>query len=150
MQKMVFLDFLSELLKDTNMKDKKDKKISILGKVAGLFKASPRGQSIPGSTKPGYLFDGKKFSGSSMYPSSWNLDNEKIRDNCRVAFFDSSQAQSIIFSLVDSAVGDGLTLESRPLWQLLSALGKSDQDRHDFSRDIELRFDLWAKSHESD
>jgi lambda family phage portal protein len=132
------------------MKVKKDKKISILSGFFDIFKRSPRAQLPYSGTKSGYLFDGKKFSGSSMYPSAWNLDNEKIRENCRIAFFDSSQAQSIIFSLVDSVIGDGLTLESRPLWQMLSALGKNDQERHDFSRDIEIRFDLWAKSHESD
>lgn len=147
---MEFLDFRLEHLKDTDMKAKKDKKTSILSRLAGIFKRSPMGQEYQGGTKSGYLFDGKKFSGSAMYPSSWRLDNEKIRENCRIAFFDSSQAQSIIFSLVDSAIGDGLTLESRPLWQLLSALGKSDLDKHEFSRDVELRFDLWAKSHESD
>lgn len=131
-------------------KRNKKPKISFLKKISSYMSRSARAQYYAPKSPSGYLFDGSKFSGAVVYPSSWNLDNSAIREKSRIAFFDSPQAQSIIGSLVDSAIGAGMSLESQPIWTLLSAIGKTDQEKYNFSRDVEIRFDIWARSHESD
>jgi len=45
-----------------------------------------------GKTKSGYIFNGAKFRGSSVYPSGWNLDNADLRDKSRVAYWESAGA----------------------------------------------------------
>lgn len=104
-----------------------------------------------GGTKSGHIFDGTKFKGSSLYPSSWNLDNSELREQSRVAYWDSTQARSIVKRLVENVVGTGLALESRPIWQLLKGITTlTEEEKHEKAREIEMRFDLWASSHEPD
>ena len=103
-----------------------------------------------GKTKSGYIFNGAKFRGSSVYPSGWNLDNADLRDKSRVAYWDSPQAQAMLGRLVDNVIGTGLALESKPVWQLIGDQGMDDEQKHAMAREIELRFDLWASSHEPD
>lgn len=101
-------------------------------------------------TKSGHVFDGSKFKGSLIYPSKWELDTEALRERSRIAYWDSTQARAIIGRLVDNVVGTGLALESRPVWQLIGDSGMTDEEKHAMAREIELRFDLWASSHEPD
>jgi lambda family phage portal protein len=104
-----------------------------------------------GKTKSGYLFNGAKFRGSSIYPSGWDLDNEELRNKSRFAYWDSTQARALIGRMVDNVVGTGLSLESRPVWPLLEGVAAMDEEaRHAWVREVELRFDLWARSTEPD
>lgn len=121
-------------------------RLRIIGKVlTGAWNWSGGGK-----TRAGHLFDGSKFNGGASYPSTWALDGDALREKSRAAYWDTTQAQAILGRLVDSAVGTGLALESRPVWKLIGDQGMSDEERHAFARDIELRFDLWASSHEPD
>lgn len=103
-----------------------------------------------GKTKSGYMFNGSKFRGSAVYPSGWDLDNAALRDKSRVAYWDSTQARAILGRLVDNVVGTGLALEARPIWSLIGDQGMTEEEKHAKARDIEIRFDLWASSHEPD
>jgi len=102
-----------------------------------------------GGTKGGTLFDGSRFSGSKLFPSAWNLDHTGLRETCRVAFWESTQAQAMLGRLVDNVVGTGMNLESSPVWSLIDP-AMPEADRQKIARDIELRFHLWASSHEPD
>jgi lambda family phage portal protein len=102
-----------------------------------------------GGTNSGYLFNGSKFNGSTYYPSGWGLDHTSLRDKSRAAYWDSTQARSILKRLVDNANGTGLVFESSPIWQYLNP-GLTDKEKHNKAKDIELRFHLWANSKESD
>jgi lambda family phage portal protein len=120
-----------------------------VGAMTGKVVASTR--DYRGRTKSGYLVDGNKFSGSNSYPSGATLDNETLREKSRLAYWDSTQARSLIGRLVDNVTGTGLALESRPVWQLLKGVAPLTEDeRHTWARDVELRFDLWANSTEPD
>jgi capsid protein len=111
-------------------------------------KVSASGWTPRTGAKGYHLFDGSKFKGSLYYPSAFSLNSAALRDRSRVAYWDSTQARAIISRLVDNTIGTGLSLESNPMWQYLSGVG--EDARHDFSRDIENRFHLWANSRDAD
>lgn len=102
-----------------------------------------------GGTKSGHLFGGSKFKGALNYPSAWGLDNTELRDRSRAAYWDSTQARAMLGRLVDNVIGTGLSLEASPLWQLIGG-ALTEDERHGLAREIELRFALWASSHEPD
>jgi lambda family phage portal protein len=121
--------------------------------IRGWFGAKPSAHSNQwrwsSGIRNGNIFDGSKFRGSTFYPSSWDLDVEALRDKSRVAYWDSTQARSILGRLVDNVIGTGLSLESSPIWDLIGS-GMSEDEQAKLSREIELRFHLWASSHEAD
>ncbi len=127
--------------------------MNIFQSIASIFTPQKKPTSQVNNrygTKSGYLFSGAKFTGSSVYPSAWDLDNETIRDQSRAAYWDSTQAQAIISRLADNVVGTGLALELKPMWDLLDGVAMTDEKKHKFSRMVEQRFDLWASSTEPD
>lgn len=103
-----------------------------------------------GGMKSSQLFDGQKFKGSMIYPSTWNMDNEVLRNRSRKAYFESSHARAIIGRLNDNVINDGLVLQSTPVWELLEGLSLSDEQKTKLVRDIELRFHLFMQSKELD
>jgi len=118
--------------------------------MAGQLRAPSAWSNHRYGTKSGHIFDGSKFRGANIYPSKWDFDHEALRDASRMAYWDSTQARAIIGRMVDNVVGTGLALESSPIWSLIGKHGKTDEELHQLARDIELRFDLWASSHEPD
>lgn len=126
-----------------------------MGRIADAWKALTSKKDLvsfdgyPDGTKSGHVFDGSKFSGSLLYPSNWSFDGETLRQRSRIAYWDSTQARSLISRLCDNVIGTGLGLESSPIWPLIGG-GLTDEQKHEFARDIELRFHLWANSKESD
>jgi len=104
-----------------------------------------------GGTKSGHIFDGSKFKGAMFFPSLWGQDTTALRDRSRSAYWESTQAQSLLGRLADNVVGTGLALESKPIWTLLKGVQSlTTEQEHEKARDIEQRFDLWASSHEPD
>jgi lambda family phage portal protein len=100
-------------------------------------------------TKTGSVFNGSKMSGKRLYKSAFDLDSEALRDACRAAYWDSSQARAIISRFVDSVIGSGVYLEYQPDWDIIGAT-IPEADRKTFIRTIEKKFHLWARSKEAD
>lgn len=126
--------------------------MGLLDTIRGWFVSKPSAHTTWGwssGVKNGTLFDGSKFNGATFYPSAWDLDVPKLRDKSRVAYWDSTQARSILGRLVTTVIGTGLTLESSPIWDLIGS-GLSEEQRATMAREIELRFHLWASSKEAD
>ena len=96
-------------------------------------------------------FDGAKFRGAlrSAYASGYELDAETLRSRSRVAYWESTQARALLTRLVDSVIGTGLTPQCSPAWELIGS-SMAPEARRAFQRNVELRFYLWATSHEAD
>lgn len=101
---------------------------------------------------------GAKFQGgmsnSGHYDSTAYLDHDALRNRSRLAHWETPQARSLTGRKTDNAVGAGLSLQASPIWELLEPKATDNEEdlkrRHKWKRDTELRFHLWANSHESD
>jgi lambda family phage portal protein len=92
---------------------------------------------------------GDKAPGSISYPSLWSLDTYRLRQRSRVAYWDSVQARALIGRLVDNVIASGLTLESSPVWSMISP-DWSEERRRDWLANTENRWMLWANSTDPD
>lgn len=101
------------------------------------------------------LFGGSKFAGAlGGYPSSYGMDYDQLRDRSRRAYLESPQARALVSRLVDFTIGTGLSYESTPLWELIDGPGEpsgaAQKKRYRTKRDLDVRFAVWAGSHEPD
>jgi lambda family phage portal protein len=96
-------------------------------------------------------YDGAKVRGGlrSLYPSGLELDHDALRARSRAAYWDSTQARALLSRIGDNTIGTGLVLESTPIWDLIGSTMTPKQKR-DWERKLELRFWIWANSHEPD
>ena len=99
----------------------------------------------------GFSFDGAKMTGAlrSRYGYTRDLDHDALRVRSRAAYWDSTEARSLLQRLVSNVINTGLTLECSPLWELLGS-SMSDDEKRAFCRATEQRFWAWASSHEPD
>ena len=96
-------------------------------------------------------WSGDKFSGALTYPSLWSNNHWELRRRARIAYWDSVQARQLVGRLDDTVVNDGLILEATPAWDILDPQkARSDETRQSWTRDVETRFHLWARSKEAD
>lgn len=96
------------------------------------------------------VLDGSKFRGALMYPSAADLDYSALRLRSRLAAWESPEGRAILTRFVDHVVGTGLSLQCVPVWPLIKHPRiKSPKDQEAFTRDVELRFHLWANSPEA-
>lgn len=75
------------------------------------------------------------------------IANSSVRKNARAAFHDTPEARAIVTRFADTVVDTGLRLESVPR---LDILGITSEEAEKWARNVESRFDLWAKSKKSD
>jgi len=103
------------------------------------------------NSSSGFRFDGQKMRGMlrTFYDSRYYLDPSANRSRARRAYWESTIARAAINRLVDNAVGTGLSLVSSPAWDLVDPT-RSPEDRQKWQRDVNVRFWLWAQSHEPD
>lgn len=95
-------------------------------------------------------FTGAKLKGSlPSYLSKYALDHDALRAVSRRNYFESTQARGIVGRLGTNVVGTGLTLSCTPTWELVEP-SWTDEQKQRFTRSVELRFFLWAQSHEAD
>lgn len=96
-------------------------------------------------------FDGSKMRDSlrRMYPTGFDLDAETLRARSRQAYWDSPIGRSAVRRLSDSTIGTGLRPRSAPAWELIKS-SMSDEQKRALSDEIDIRFKLWAESHEPD
>ena len=94
---------------------------------------------------------GEKFSGAMFYKSLASEDYSKIRASSRLAFWESAQARALIDRLSTTSIGTGLILESSPTWSIINSYApKTEKARSEWTRQVELEFDLFMKSTELD
>ncbi len=94
---------------------------------------------------------GEKFSGALHYPSKWNLDHYSLRQQSRIAWWDSVETRSLVGRLNDNVINWGLKLESAPIWELIGkASPKTEEERQVWTQDLQARFRLWANSTDAD
>lgn len=99
----------------------------------------------------GIRFDGSKIRGAlrGTYASGSDLDYDALRNRSRSAYWDSTEARSLLSRLVSNVINTGLVLECSPLWELLGS-SLSDDAKREFARAVEQRWWAWASSHEPD
>lgn len=98
---------------------------------------------------------GGKFRGAlSKIPTLYDLDAEMVRLRARKCYFESPQARALVKRLVDFTIGNGLTYQAAPVWELIDGPGDpseaAQKKRYRTKRDLDLRFAMWAGSHEPD
>ena len=107
------------------------------------------GWSWMGGVSSGWT--GDKFSGGLSYPSAWSLNHYELRRRARIAYWESVQARALIGRLTDNVINAGLVLDSTPSWVVIDEPGRiSEAERQAWTRSIETRFHLWARSKEAD
>ena len=72
-----------------------------------------------------------------------NLNHTLLRRNARKAFHETPAARMIVERFANTIADIGLTLEPTPK---ADVLGKTEEEIEKWSKDVEERFDLWAKS----
>jgi len=88
--------------------------------------------------------DGSKYPlGLSGSGAALNLDHYRLRQNARLAFHDTPQARALVERYADTVADIGLTLEAAPKSEIL---GITPEQAEAWGRDVEERFDLFAKS----
>lgn len=90
---------------------------------------------------------GKTRGGLSQYQKNLVLDHYALRQNTRAALAESTQARTLLERFNDSVIGNGLKLEPTPAFEIL---GISREEAEKWSENVKERFDMWAKSKDSD
>lgn len=86
---------------------------------------------------------GQKWPGGmSSYGVSTAINHFTTRRNARTAMQDSVHARAIVERFADTVADGGLRLEMSPVAKIL---GITPEQAADWSRDVEARFDLWAR-----
>jgi capsid protein len=115
--------------------------------IAGIQKSEAyyNGRSVGGN-----YFEGSHRSGGAQWPygvsnagRSRILNHNRILLNARDAYHDSPQARAIVDRYADTVADTGLILELNPRPEIL---GISPEAAKKWARNVEARFDLWARS----
>lgn len=98
---------------------------------------------------------GEKFYGAMGYPAIVHQNPTLLRRRSRIAWTESVQARELLQSLVDNVIGSGLKLESAPKWEIIQpnleiADTVLDTRRRKWTRETQIRFDLYMSSKDPD
>jgi len=103
----------------------------------------PRSTITSGRTFGGWGSGGGKWPGGlSASGSVTSINHWEARRNARSAYLDSIQAHALIQRQADTVVDTGLKFKSSPV---ASMLGITEERAAEWARDVERRFDLWAR-----
>lgn len=124
-----------------------------MGIFSRVFKQRVMRPLAAWSWRGGFIRDwiGDKFRGALNYPSKWKLDHYSLRQQSRIAWWDSVETRSLVGRLNDNVINWGLILESSPMWSLIGdAAPKTEEEREQWMHDVQARFRLWANSTDAD
>jgi lambda family phage portal protein len=97
-----------------------------------------------GGVHPSFLSDGSKMiRGISGSGQPVTISHYATRMNARKAYQETPQARSIVDRMADSVADTGLRLEATPK---ASVLGISEEEADEWGRDVEPKFDAYARS----
>jgi lambda family phage portal protein len=103
--------------------------------------------SSPYSGHSHFASDGSKyFFGLNNSGLSPLLDNQRIRQNARQAYHDSTAARGLVDRYADTVVGTGLRLDAMPIHEFL---GITPEESEEWAIKVERLFDLWARNKKS-
>jgi capsid protein len=97
-----------------------------------------------GNTK---LSGGKSRHGLSSYYKPLLLDHYALRLNNRYMLHDSKEARMVNRRFTDCVVGNGFRINPSPDADIL---GITPEQAESWAKDVKTRFDLWARSKDSD
>ena len=94
-------------------------------------------------------FDGSKYptgfdSGTLYGGVARTLDYHTLRERSEHMVRTNAIASNIIETMKDAVIGPGMKLEATPKYDIIEAAGFKT-DRHAWTRETEMRFDLWAQ-----
>src|SRR6185369_12023234 len=82
------------------------------------------------------------------------IDRQIVLERSRRAYWESPQARKLVHRIADFAIGNGLSYQSSPVWELIDGMGEPSElkkkQRAKLKRDLDLRFHMSAASHEFD
>lgn len=90
---------------------------------------------------------GKSRKGLGKYQKVMILDHTALRLNARYMMHDSKEARMVNRRFTDCTVGNGIRVKPSPDADIL---GISAEQAENWGNDVARRFDLWAKSKDSD
>ena len=94
---------------------------------------------------------GKSKYGNIKYQSAGFTDYGRQRENARGVYSDSLIARGLVGRLVDNVINTGLTWEASPLWSMIPDWkDKSDDEKHEWTEQVENYFILYSESKEAD
>jgi capsid protein len=93
-------------------------------------------------------YDGEKTPGELGIARHYISNFDALRVRSWQSYFESDITQAVINKKALWVVGKGLTLQSDPLDDLITGLSKEEKQK--FTKQVELRFKLWANSNFSD
>lgn len=97
-----------------------------------------------------HRYNGEKNLGEMGPVKVYALNYEVLRYRSWQAMLESEIAQIVINRFVTWVVGKGLSLQSEPNKMVLNSEGIKISDTQPFSKLVEARYEIWAKSSESD
>jgi len=101
-------------------------------------------------------YTGAKYSGAlgKGFVSTWAVDRVLVLERSRRAYWESPQARKLVHRIADFAIGNGLSYQSSPVWELIDGMADPSEAkkkaRAKLKRDLDLRFHMSASSHEFD
>lgn len=104
------------------------------------------GNYLSGSPGGGFSGGSKYYGGLPNYGLPHFINNRSVRINARNAFHDTPEAKGLVLRFADTVVGKGLRLECTPKAEIL---GITNEQAEDWARDVQARFDSWAKTKKS-
>jgi capsid protein len=108
-------------------------------------------RSFSGTYKPimTLSFDGEKDTGELGPIIDYDLDYQGLRYRSWESYLSSEITQTVVNKYITWIIGSGLKLQSEPVKLVLES-EKIDLDTSKFSKEVEARFKLYAKSRSSD
>lgn len=95
-------------------------------------------------------FDGEKNLGEIGHIKDYKVSYDRIRLRSWQSYFESEITQTIIHKYIKWVIGSGLRLQANPVKVILEEEGIDISKLPKFTKSVEARFNLWAKSKRAD
>lgn len=95
-------------------------------------------------------FDGEKNSGEIGHIKDYSMQYSLLRLRSWQSYVESEITQTIIHKYIKWVIGSGLRLQAEPIKTILEEEGINTKNLQNFTKSVEARFNLFAKSRRSD